>query len=110
MTSTLIVVGVLVALVVLLCLGGFVLLVGLVVARRLRKPDAEPTAAPTAAEIKAAGVDVTDGIDANEWAIIRGMLTRHKQTKLEQSVAVDLVNAAQVALRQSLDETGKPVK
>jgi hypothetical protein len=86
-TSVIWVVGLVVVLGVLLALAGFVLLVGLVVARFLRKSAA------------AAGIDLTDGIDEREWTIIRGMLARQKQAAREQAVAVDVVRAGQAALQ-----------
>ncbi len=49
----------------------------------------------------AAGIDITDGIDAREREIILGLLSRQKQTAQEQAVAVAMVNAAQAALNQN---------
>jgi uncharacterized membrane protein len=46
----------------------------------------------------AAGVDLSDGIDDREKAIILGMLTKHKQTAAEKAAAVAMVNAAQASL------------
>jgi hypothetical protein len=46
----------------------------------------------------AAGIDLSDGIDDRERAIILGMLTKHKQTAAEQAAAVAMVNAAQASL------------
>ena len=48
--------------------------------------------------LRASGVEVTDGIDARERAIIVGMLSKQKQCKREQEAAVDMVQAAQAAL------------
>ena len=45
-----------------------------------------------------AGIDISDGIDERERAIMLGMLTRQKQTAAEQAVAVAMVNAAQATL------------
>lgn len=54
---------------------------------------------------KAAGVDISDGIDAKEREVLLGLLTSHRATKVEQQVAVDIINAAQANLQKTATAT-----
>lgn len=83
----------------LLLLGAFVLVAAVVAYRFFAR------------RATAAGVDLSDGIDAREWAIIAGLVNRYRSTAEAQRVAVDLVNAAQTSLAASIprDATGAAV-
>lgn len=50
---------------------------------------------------EAAGVNFSDGIDAKEREILLGFLKSHRETKVEQQVAIDIINAAQANLQKS---------
>ena len=95
LTAAYCVAGGLAALVVALIFCAFVLVVLWLVGKAFK------------GKAEAAGVNFADGIDPKEREILLGLLTSHRAAKVEQQVAVDIINAAQANL-QKATLAGKP--